>query len=214
MAGRKKDPERTEATRNSLLENAYQLFINENIDSVSIGKVAKACGCSEMTVYRYYSAKPALVVAVATLKWRQFMEENRKRRPSADFSGMTAGQIFEFYLESFLEMYRKYRDLLRFNQFFNVYMSSADMDAETAVPYQKVIGGLREQFHDMCLKARQDHTLRTDVPEEEMFSATLHLMLAAVTRYAVGLVYDAGIDPEKELKLLKDMLMERFCVSK
>jgi hypothetical protein len=48
---------------------------------------------------------------------------------------------------------------------------------------------------------------------KEMFSATLHLMMAAATRYAVGLICDAGVDPEKELELLKDMLMQRFTVS-
>ena len=58
----------------------------------------------------------------------------------------------------------------------------------------------------------QDGTLRTDVPEKKMFSLTLHLMLAAVTRYAVGLLYDAGIDPEEELTELKDMLMRRYTV--
>ena len=44
-----------------------------------------------------------------------------------------------------------------------------------------------------------------------MFSATLHLMLAAVTRYAVGLVYLRGPDPEQEL-LLRDLLVERFTI--
>ena len=43
-----------------------------------------------------------------------------------------------------------------------------------------------------------------------MFSTTLHLMLAAVTRYAVGLVYEGGTEPEKELTVLKEMLMGRY----
>ena len=47
-----------------------------------------------------------------------------------------------------------------------------------------------------------------DVPEEESFSSSLHLMLAVVTRYAVRLVYthDKGFDPEKEPELLKEMI--------
>ena len=38
----------------------------------------------------------------------------------------------------------------------------------------------------------------------------LHLMLAVVTRYAVGLVYNEESDPEEELLMQKDMLMRRF----
>ena len=43
-----------------------------------------------------------------------------------------------------------------------------------------------------------------------MFSVTLHLMLAAVTRYAVGLAYNEETDAEAELALLKEMLMSKF----
>ena len=61
--------------------------------------------------------------------------------------------------------------------------------------------------------AKQDGTLRTDIPEQKIFSTTLHLMLAAVTRYAVGLIYQGG-EPEEELTALKEMLMQRYTVRK
>ncbi len=211
MAGRKKDPNRTEATRNSILDNAYAMFTKENIESVTIGQIAGQCGCSEMTVYRYFSSKPELVVAVAAREWQRFQEGNIRRRPDPKFRGVTAAQIFEFYLDSFLWMYRDNRDLLRFNQFFNVYIQAENVDADTLLPYQKVIEGLREPFHDMYLLAERDHTLRTDVSEEVMFSTTLHLLLAAVTRYAVGLVYRSSSEPEQELLTLKEMLMRQYC---
>ena len=84
------------------------------------------------------------------------------------------------------------------------------MDAETIRPYQDMIGELEPPFHEMYVKAQADHTLRTEIPEKEMFSTTLHLMLAAVTRYAVGLVYQAGTEPEKELETLKELLLIKF----
>ena len=40
--------------------------------------------------------------------------------------------------------------------------------------------------------------------------AAVHLMPAAVTRCAVGLVYHEGTDPEQELLLLKNMLLREF----
>ena len=123
---------------------------------------------------------------------------------------MTAAQIFEFYLDSFLELYRNHRDLLRFNQFFNIYIQAEKIDTETVKPYREMIEETEEPFHRMYVKAQMDHTVCTDMPEAEMFSATLHLMLAAVTRYAVGLVYQVGTDPEKELELLKELLLKKF----
>ena len=178
--------------------------------------VADAVGCGSTSVYRYYGSKPDFVVAVATWKWEQFQKENQKRMPRANFEGMTAAEIFEFYLDSFLVMYRDYRDLLRFNQFFNVYVQSEHIDMGTLSPYRDMIGRLRERFHDMYLKAEQDKTIRTDEPEEEMFSKTLHLMLAVVTRYAVGLVYipESGFDVEKELMSQRNMLYKEYAADK
>ena len=118
---------------------------------------------------------------------------------------MTAKGIFEFYLDSFIELYRHKRDLLRFNQFFNIYIQAEHIDPEAMKPYRDMIEGLRISFHVVYARAEQDHTVRTDESEEEMFSTTLHLMLAAATRYAIGLVYipEEGFDAEKELEKLK-----------
>ena len=67
----------------------------------------------------------------------------------------------------------------------------------------------------MYEKGMEDHTLKSEIDEEEMFSTTLHLMLAAVTRYAVGLVYvpENGYDPEKELNTLKEALKHIYLAS-
>ena len=79
-------------------------------------------------------------------------------------------------------------------------------------PYRDIIEGLKGGFHEMYTRAEMDHTIRTEEPEEKMFSTTLHLMLAAVTRYAVGLVYipEGGFDAEEELEKLKEALLLRY----
>ena len=207
-----KGEENTETRRKELLEKGYELFSTKSIEAISMRDVTKAVGCSSTSGYRYYGSKPDFVVAVATWKWEQFQEGNRKRRPSANFEGMTAAEIFEFYLDSFLLLYKNQRDLLRFNQFFNVYVQSEHIEAETLRPYQEMIGRLREQFHNMYLKAEQDKTLSTDEAEEKMFSKSLHLMLAAVTRYAVGLVYvpEEGFDAMEELAFQKELILEKY----
>lgn len=210
MPGRKKNPVQTAATRQTFLENAFELFVSGSIEALTMSQIAKASGFSDMTLYRYFPSKPDLVVAVAVWKWEQFQNEYLEQRPYAGAEEATAAENFQFFLESFLQLYREHRDILRFNQFFNVYVESERIETGTLSPYRNMIEGLKTRFHSMYQKAGQDGTLRTDVPEEKMFSATLHLMLAAVTRYAVGLIYDAGIDPEEELLELKDMLMQRY----
>ncbi len=211
-AGRKKNPEKTTATRNTFLEKSYELFSTRTIESVTMSEIARTCGYRDMTLYRYFPSKPILVVVVATWIWEQMLLKNEARRPSRDFSGMTAAEILDFHLGSYIELYRKKRDLLRFNQFFNVYILSERIDPEVLKPYRNMIERVKAGFHIMYTKAKQDHTVRTEESEEEMFSTILHLMLAAATRYAVGLVYipENGFDAEKELEKLKTLLLLRY----
>ena len=212
LAGRRKNPVQTEATRMTFLETAFELFSSKSIETVSMVEIAKESGYGTITLYRYFSTKPALVVAVAAWKWGGFLNENRKRNPSIAKDATTAAEDFEFYLYSFLNLYEKHRAMLRFNQYFNIYVQSEHISSEVMAPYQKIIENIKGRFHIIYEKAKKDKTLRTDIPEEEMFSTTLHLMLATVTRYAVGLVYipeDDNFD-QKELLALKEMLMDRY----
>ena len=72
---------------------------------------------------------------------------------------------------------------------------------------------LKKAFHGLYERGQKDGTLRADLPESVMFSSSFHIMLAAVTRYAMGLVYVTD-NPEKELILLKEALLRMYVVEK
>lgn len=203
------DEQRKAATREKILETALRVFAEKTIDAVNLTDIAKEAGIGMATVYRHFDKKPDLVLAASTWAWQKYRQENRR---AVDRAGMSAAEVFEYFLDAFLDLYRNHRDLLRFNQYFNAYVKREGIPPERMKPYADVMNALAAQFHTIWTMGEQDGTLRTDVPEKKMFSLTLHLMLAAVTRYAVGLLYDAGIDPEEELTELKDMLMRRYTV--
>ena len=197
--------ELTASLRQRVVENAFKVFSERTIDGVNLTQVARASGVGVATVYRYYESKTELVLEVNTWAWDKYMSEKQGRMDTGERS---AAEIYGYFLESFIDLYREHRDLLRFNQFFNVYMQHSDVTTEQLMPFNRMVEGLARQFHRCYEMAKVDHTLRTDIPELEMFSKTLHLMLAAVTRYAVGLMYDAGIPPEEELRYLKELLLK------
>ena len=125
---------------------------------------------------------------------------------------MTAAEMLEFYLDGFLILYREKKDLLRFNQMFNMYVDGAGIEKNALETYYGMIDNFGEYFRLIYERAKTDKTVRTDIPETEMFSTTRHLMLAAVTRYAVGLVYkpETGPDDIKELETLKAMMLAMY----
>ena len=200
-----RDAEKKAMTRQRIVEAGFKVFSEKTIDAANLTDVSHVAGVNMTTVYRYYSTKKDLVLDASTWAWNTFILEYQSRGNPDDG---TAAQIYEFFLDSFIDLYRSHRDLLRFNQFFNAYVQrEAPKQLE---PFQQVVADLALSFHKCYERAKDDHTLRTDIPEKEMFSKTLHLMLAAVTRYAVGLVYDAGIDPLDELLFLKNLLKKEY----
>ncbi len=196
-----------EVTRQRILETGFRIFAEQTIEKVKMADVAKVAGIGVTTVYRYYKSKPELVLAVSISAWKRYLDTVARR---IDSTKVTAAEEYEYCLDLFLDLYRNHRDLLRFNQFFNVYVQNEEITPEVLKPYIEIVSGLEAVFEAMYEKAREDHTLRTDIPAKEMMLTTTHLMLAVATRYAVGLVYEGGVDPEKELILQKSMLLREF----
>ncbi len=198
--------------RIAFYEAAFALFSKKGIDGVTLQDVAEKSGYGVATLYRYFGTKANLVVETATWKWKQVLEGIWRKTPEEELLAMNAAESFAHFLDSFIALYREQRDLLRFNQFFNFYILSDTEGSGAISPYLDMIKKLEERFHKIYLKAERDQTIRTDISEEEMFSTALHLMLAVVTRFAVGLIYrpKGGSDDEKELESMKEALMRMY----
>ncbi len=212
MRNLEKDAAEMAERRDAILEAGFRLFSEKNIEPVSMNEVAKTAGVGIATLYRYYNTKSDLVIAVGTRVWDTYTREQYQKFAETETEETTAAEEFEFYLESFLDLYRNHRNILRFNQFFNIYLQSEKKSGMQTTPYMEIVRALETRFNQMYQKALRDGTLRTDIPEKKIFYTTIHLMLAAVTRYAVGLVYTEEADPEEELQLLKDLLFTKFSV--
>ena len=206
------DAIRMAKTNQRILAGAYRAFAERTIEGNTMNDVAKEAGLGVASVYRYYPTKPDLVLGVSAWAWEKFYKEYVDRVSGKEIENRTGAEDFENYLDSFLYLYREHSDMLRFNQNFNLYMRSGEIPADRMNPYTEMIRAQARRFSITYQKGKEDGTLRTDMPEEEMFSATMHLMLAVVTRYAVGLAYMEGTDIEKELNLQKRMLMREFVV--
>ena len=207
----KKDAAQMAANRRKLLEAGYRLFTGKTIDGVSLEMVAKEAGIGVATLYRYFGNKTDLAIAVSVWKWQEYLEQIRQRT-DVERQDLSGAENFIVYLDSFLSLYRDHRDLLRYNQFFNVYLQRAGADKARMAPYEQVIAGFADLFRMIWEKGAEDGTLRTEIPWKQAFSATMHMMLAAVTRYAVGLAYqpEGGSGPEEELVLLRDMMVRQY----
>ena len=213
---RVRNPEKDElemaARKERMLDAGFRLFAQRGIAAVSMQEVAAACELGVATLYRYFNTKLALVIAVGTRQWENFAEESRRLDREVNAEQMTAAEQLEHYLNYYIWLYRDYRDLLRFNQSFNSYVLREQASPEQLAPYLRAIDSFEGMFHALYEKGQRDGTIRTDLSEQKMFATTAHIMLAAVARFAQGLVYSAEdeADRTEELLLLKRMMLREF----
>ena len=209
MRDRQKDAAQIARKKDRIVKMSFRLFSRRGIDAVTMPEIAEASGVARASLYRYFATKLDLAVAVSARMWGEALRNDDVERLRADH---TAGRLYEYFLNRFLFLYCNHGDMLRYNQFFNVFVAKEGASPDQLRPFEEVIDMIAARFHVLYLQGAADGTLRTDIPENEMFSATLHLMLAATTRYAVGLIYNGGVEPIRELELLKSMLLERYTV--
>ena len=203
----KQDALQKEETNRRILDAGFCIFSEMSIDKVSMANVANKAGIGIATLYRYYRTKPELVVAVGTHVWSNFI---RNYTPIRNDDKITAVEELEFFLDSFLELYKNHKKLLCFNQFFNIYIRNEAVPQKALNSYNEMVDRLAMRFHRTYVKGESDKTLCTEMSEKAMFLSIVHLMLAAVTRYAIGLVYEKDSESYKELILLKNMIMREF----
>lgn len=204
--------EQVATVRQNIIETAFRLFSERGIEAVFFPDVAKACELCRASVYRYFSSKQDMAVAASTWGWGSYLQTLRERTPEESLRELTAAEHLDWYLDIFLDLYREHRDLLRFNQFFNIFYYDEAFSEKQIEPYMDMIQTIKGNFHVIYSKAEKDGTLKTEYSEETMVSTIIHIMMAAVTRFAVGLVFVPETDNalENELLILKRSLLREF----
>ena len=102
---------------------------------------------------------------------------------------------------------------MRFNKNFDTYVRHEGATAEQMKPYNEAVNVFAGKFHTVFLKAEQDGTLRTDIPEEKLFIASMYMMLPIAAKYAEGLIYpeeETNHDMTEELIALKNMILNTY----
>lgn len=199
---------------NHTLEVGFKLFAERGIELVTMTEVADTSDISRASLFLYFPSKTELVIAISTWKWKEYITWHNNLLSAEEMEKLTGAEWLKNYIDSFLELYRNHKDMLRFNYNFNSFLAYQKGTAEQKQPYQKMVDVLAVQFHQLYERGRKDGTLNTDIPEHTMFSSVFHIMLASVTRYAVGLAIVNESEPENELVMLADMMLSKFTKQK
>lgn len=139
-----KDAIEMAAKNQRILENGFRIFAEHTIERVKMTDVAEAAGIGIASLYRYYKTKPELVMGISTWVWGEYGKESIRKLNETP--GKTAAEEYDFLLESFLDLYVNHKNILRFNQLFNVYLQSERISQDQIQPYTNMVLVLEERF--------------------------------------------------------------------
>lgn len=209
MRDARKDAIEMAARRERLLEAGFRLMSARTIEAVTLQEIADEAKIGIATLYRYFKAKPDLVIEIGTNIWKRYYAEVEKEYARLNGPAMNAAEELEFFLDSIIELYRSRRDVLRFNRNFDTYVQHERCTAAQMRPYNDAVAVFAKKFHTVVRKARADGSLRIPVSEPRLFVNLLYTMLSVAGKYAEGLVYppDGERDMTDELEAIKRMIL-------
>ena len=100
-------------------------------------EIAKAAGVGRATLFRCYANKTELVIAVCADIWKAYLDQLDGTRPISSVQEIPAVGRFVFTLDSYIEMYQNHKDLLKYNDNFNNYVTHQNVEEKDL-----------EEFHD------------------------------------------------------------------
>ncbi len=210
MRDARKDAIEMAARRERLLEAGFRLMSARTIEAVTLQEIADEAKIGIATLYRYFKAKPDLVIEIGTNIWKRYYVEVEKEYARLNGPAMNAAEELEFFLDSIIELYRSRRDVLRFNRNFDTYVQHERCTAAQMRPYNDAVAVFAKKFHTVVRKARADGTIDIRVSEPQLFDSLLYTMLSVAGKYAEGLVYppDGERDMTDELEAIKRMILD------
>ena len=103
MRDAKKDAIGMAARRERLLEAGFRLMSARTIEAVTLQEIADEAKIGIATLYRYFKAKPDLVIEIGTNIWKRYYVEVEKEYARLNGPAMNAAEELEFFLDSIID---------------------------------------------------------------------------------------------------------------
>ena len=208
--GRNTERDEREAIRrkSQLINAGFELFSANGIETVSLNVVAEKADVGVATMYNYFQNKVNFVIAISTSIWGEMWEQTWESF-SDELSKMTAYEIVDFYCNRIIEIYNERPELLKFSANYKTFLHREGATQEQYSAQIEALDSIWHLFQQKYHEAKGNQCIRTDIPEDELFSSVTVTMLSMAERYAQGIVWanTQNSDHCKELIHLKEMIL-------
>lgn len=196
--------------KTQLIQSGFELFSKKGIENVSMQSVAEAADVGPATMYNYFKTKVNLVVAISGYIWKSVWDQKLGSVGMETMMEKDAYQLVVQYTDTILMLYKTRPDFLRFSGNYKTFVVRERTQRNQLEEHLSALEPIGKLFHVKYEEAKVNHSIRTDIPEEEMFTTITLTMLGMAERYAEGIVWADNESPShlKELEYTRDMILQ------
>lgn len=184
--------------RKFLIETATGLFLEHGIENITIEDIAKAANVGEMTIYRYFGKKQAIVCeAVMTLQ----------NSVSQDFFkmdlGVTGYEKLTIFYNSYLDVFKTRPNYFRFIREFDLLMIKED--DKNLEAYEDALAYFKNAYIKAYELGLKDQSVRVLSDLELFYFTSTHALIELCKKLSyerMVLHQDEQIKKDEEIKCL------------
>ncbi len=186
-----------------IVDVATSLFLSSGIDNVTVKDIADAANVGEMTIYRYFGKKQA-IVAGAVLSLQDIVASDYFDLAKAK----TGFEKLEMFYSSYLEIFKHKPEYFRFIREFDLMMMGED--EATLKQYEKGVDAFKVAYLDAYNLGLKDGSVKEIENIELFYFATTHALIELCKKlsYKKGvLAQDKHIKKSDEIKCLIETIL-------
>jgi AcrR family transcriptional regulator len=190
---------------------AVEVFKIKGIENTKMTDIAEMAEVGIASVYRYFKAKPDLVVDAANLFWQQEIDELYKNYTDEVFKKKTGIMKVTEILEVFLELYQNHQDFIKFIDEFDSYVVREKISLEKLKFYEENILDLKSVLTSALDYGKADGTIRMDLQNEQFYFSITHTLMSLCEKLVLRgnvLESDECVASATQIKMIIDMAVE------
>ena len=192
-----------DAKKGFITDVARDLFFRSSINDVTVKDIALSAGVGEATVYRYFTHKQNVVVAVAEKLEKEVYSEYF----AAQKSGNGYARIKAFF-ENYVKVFATHPAFFKFVNEFDAYMLSEDRSSSEE--YSIGIDLFKDVFFAAYEDGVKDGSVKKIKNPETFYFAATHALLELCKKLSTGIKIvkqDETTDKVAEISELKDVIL-------
>lgn len=147
-----------------MIDSAYTLFCKNGINATTMTQIAHLAKVSEISLYRYFGTKSALLSETQSILWKNIVSQiDASTIEKSDYKEKNGLLQFKMLLGGFRELYEKHSDYLTFSSSYKSELLRGEVKTLTSA-YNAMIQPVLTSFIQAIDKGKGDGSI--NVPED------------------------------------------------